>query len=346
MNIRQRSAARVPARFIPAALVASLVAAASAQTSMSFPQGGAGLPAAWTAGLGSAKNSDAELRRSRDWIQKQKEMERELRKIRFEYFRRTRDDRLRQIGIAELSKFTSPEAYPLLLEIFAREDMEVRTAILAMLHDQQTPEADATLAWSAILDRSPEFRAAAASRLSMRIAEQGGEAPPVVERVIGGAIQLRDEATIDIASRLADNLNIVGVIPYLIAGQAGPVGGGGGNPNFRGDGDLAYILIGRQVAYVADLTPVVGNSAVAFDPTLAVVTEGVLLRVHDATVFTYSPVANTSLTSLASRFAGRDLSSFGYDQRAWWDWYQKELHPVLVERRAQRSAALLDAPLP
>jgi len=38
----------------------------------------------------------------------------------------------------------------------------------------------------------------------------------------------------------------------------------------------------HAAAFVSDLQPVVGNSAVAFDPTVSVITDGTFLRVIDA----------------------------------------------------------------
>ncbi len=49
----------------------------------------------------------------------------------------------------------------------------------------------------------------------------------------------------------------------------------------RGGGDgRAFIFIGRQRAFVADLRPVVVNGVVAFDPEIAVISEGTLLDVE------------------------------------------------------------------
>src|SRR5205814_146177 len=46
------------------------------------------------------------------------------------------------------------------------------------------------------------------------------------------------------------------------------------------NGQRAWVLIARQRAYISDLTPVVGNGVVSFDPTIDVVNSGVLLDVQ------------------------------------------------------------------
>ncbi len=46
------------------------------------------------------------------------------------------------------------------------------------------------------------------------------------------------------------------------------------------NGQASNIYVATQIAFVSDLTPVVGDSAVGFDPTVAVVTEGVTLLVE------------------------------------------------------------------
>ena len=45
------------------------------------------------------------------------------------------------------------------------------------------------------------------------------------------------------------------------------------------NGQRAYVLVARQLAYVSDLTPIVGNNAVGFDPTIDTIESGVVLDV-------------------------------------------------------------------
>ena len=45
------------------------------------------------------------------------------------------------------------------------------------------------------------------------------------------------------------------------------------------NGQQAYVAVVRQIAYVSDLTPVVGQGAVGFDPTINTINSGVVLKV-------------------------------------------------------------------
>lgn len=259
---------------------------------------------------------------------RQVRLEKELRKLRSTYFR-TGNTEMRQIGISKLRKYTDPGVYPLLLEVFEKDSLDVRTAILDMLVDQQTDDADTTLAWSAVFDRDEAYREAALDRLEQRI-EEAGEVPDRITYIVaqGLAKQNHDEAAA--AARVANNLNIVKLIPNLINAQVGGTGASG-----ERQGALGWIMVGRQIAFVSDLQPVVADSAVAFDPQLSVITDGVVIRAIDAVVVTYRTEVHGSLLGLAQRASGEDLGSLGWDQRAWWDWYRREMEPELARRRAE-----------
>lgn len=268
------------------------------------------------------------VRRYKSLQGRQARLEKDLRKLRATYFR-TGNTEMRQIGISKLRKYTDPGVYPLLLEVFEKDSLDVRTAILDMLVDQQTDDADTTLAWSAVFDRDEAYREAALARLEQRI-EEAGEVPDRITYIVaqGLAKQNHDEAAA--AAQVADNLNIVKLIPNLINAQVGGTGASG-----ERQGALGWIMIGKQTAFVSDLQPVVADSAVAFDPQLSVVTDGVVIRALDAVVVTYRTEVHTSLLGLAQRASGQDLGSLGWDQRAWWDWYTREMEPELARRRAQ-----------
>jgi len=77
---------------------------------------------------------------------------------------------------------------------------------------------------------------------------------------------------------------------------------------------------------------VVADSAVAFDPTISVITDGVILRVMDASVVSYRTAVHRSLTSLSGRAWGKSTEHLGYDQDAWRTWYNEELLPHLAMR--------------
>lgn len=268
------------------------------------------------------------------------EMQRELRKIRAKYLGSMRNQELRQIGIAKIREFTDPVIFPDLLEIFAREKEDVRTAILDHLLDQKNDQADASLAWAAMFDKQEWFRKAALERLKIRTEEEG-KVPERVQWAVAAGLKRETTEEIGRAAELAADLKLFDAIPMLInlqvRGSGASVGSGGGGGG--AGGDLAYIMIGRQVAFVSDLQPVVGDSAVAFDPELSVVTEGVVMRVQGATVYTYRVAVHNALVRLADAgWDGRSTASLGYDKNAWREWYLREFVPYR-ERLAAAEAA-------
>ena len=265
------------------------------------------------------------------------ETERELNKLRVKYFQTKKTD-VRQAGILKLREFTDPAVYPSLLKLFEREGDDVRSAILDHLADQKTEQADTTIAWGAVFDKDPKFRAAAAERLQKRM-RQTPDVSASVQTVIAEGLRRDGNDSMTAAAQLAQGLNLYAAIPMLINAQIGgggtqvQTGGGGGD----GESSLAWIMVGTQEAFVADLTPVVGDAAVAFDPTIGVVTEGVVLRVVNATVITYRTEIHSALIGLGS--AGWDRrADFGWDNPRWGKWYNEELKPYLAEKQARQKA--------
>lgn len=265
------------------------------------------------------------------------EMQRELRKIRAKYLGTMRNQELRQIGIAKVRDYTDPVIYPDLLEIFAREKEDVRTAILDHLFDQKNDQADATLAWAAMYDKQEWFRAAALERIHRRTDEVGG-VPERVQWAIAGGLKQRDPEDMGKAADLAADLRLFEAIPMLINLQVQGSGvgvGGGSSPG----GDLAYIFVGTQQAFVSDLQPVVGDSAVGFDPELSVATDGTVMRVQSASVITYRTVVHNALVRLADAgWDGRSTASLGYDKQKWRDWYIREFAPHREKVAAAEAA--------
>lgn len=265
-------------------------------------------------------------------------MERELRKIRADYFRSIRNKQIRQAGIVKLREYTDPVIYPSLIEIFARDGDDVRGAILDHLIDQQNDDADTVVAWTAIFDKDKNYRALAAGRLQQRIAQAGGPTRRIKSVVAEGLRRTRDDE-IASAAQLAQMLRLAEAIPMLINAQVSARGGG----SSRRESSLAWILVGQQQAFVADLTPVVGNSAVAFDPQLAVVTSGTVLRVIDAVVVTYRVDVHNALVGLTSDLWGRPTAHLGYDGDAWAKWYRNEFLPYWKARQEADMAAQREA---
>jgi len=270
-------------------------------------------------------------------------IEREFKLIRAKHFRGIRGTELRQAGIAKLKQYSEPAIFPSMLEIFGPEGPDVQNALLDHWSDLNLDEADATITWAAIFDKDKDFRAAAKQRLLAKAHANDGKVSNRIKSVI--AIGLKRERTSEVvaAAELARDLRLFDAIPMLIAAQTvGQVSGGAGGTSVglgnesNSDAALAYIVVGTQVAFVSDLTPVVGDNAVAFDPTLAVATEGVVMRVIDAFVVTYRIEVNSALIGLANAgWDGRSTAPLGWNGRAWREWYAKEFLPYRREVAAQ-----------
>lgn len=285
------------------------------------------------------------------------QVERELKKLRATYFRGTKNTETRQVGISKLNNYSEPAVFPLLLDLFKAEDRDVRTAILDHLADIGSDQADATIAWGAVFDDDPWFRAEATKR-ALRRAKASGGASNRVKWAAAAGFRSKNEKHIAAAAFFARDLSMYDAIPEMINLQVGGgggrsggggtgVGGGGGSGVTLSAGDpgtgIGILMVGTQQAFVSDLQPVVGDNAVAFDPTLSVVTEGVVLRVIDAVVITYRTEVNQSLIALADKgwnqaSEGRTTSPMGWDQVKWRQWYTSEFLPY---RRVQDAAAEL-----
>ena len=268
-------------------------------------------------------------------------IEREMKLIRAKHFKNIRGTEMRQAGIAKVKKYTEPVLFPSMLEIFGGEGADVQKALLDHWADLNIDEGDATIAWAAVFSADKDFRAAAKKRLMQKARENNGEVSDRVKSVI--AIGLKRERTSEVvaAAELANELKLFDAIPMLIAAQVVGQASGSAAGFDNGNGDdsaLAYIMVGRQVAFVSDLQPVVGDSAVAFDPTLSVATEGVVMRVIDAFVVTYRIEVHNQLVGLANAgWDGRSTAPLGWSGRAWREWYRNEFVPY--RRSVEQVAA-------
>lgn len=272
-------------------------------------------------------------------------LERDLRKIRQQYFKGVRNPDIRRLGIAKLQEFNDPASFPTLLDVF-RDEADVRVAMMDHLASLDTPEAHTTLAWTAVFDEQADVRTAAKDKLARRFAhEQPGLG---VQSVVAEGLRRSNNTVLTSSANLAEVLKLYEAIPMMVAAQlGGGTGGGGASRQNSADGALAYILVGRQQSFVSDLEPVVGDSAVGFDPTLSVVTEGVVLRVIDAAVVTYQMDVHSALTRLSSAGWGRSTSELGFDQRRWREWVKAELPAIIAKRdQAAREAEAPATPSP
>lgn len=265
--------------------------------------------------------------------------EKQLKTLRTQYFLNIANPARRAAGLQELAKFNRPEAYPLLLTIFEDDGRDVRGRILDLLLDAKSHPADASLAWAAMWSRDEWFRSEAKVRLLQRIQSEGGVAPREVRSAVALGLQSVNDPQMHIhAAQLAQDLGLVEAIPAIIMAQVGGGQAPGGSGRSGNDGYLATIVIGRQVSFISDLTPVVGDSAVGFDPQVSVITEGVVMNIRDAVVTWHNVALHNQLVSWTSRLGGTNTAALGYDRGAWARWYAHEFAPMM-----ERQAALKDA---
>jgi len=269
--------------------------------------------------------------------------EKALRKIRAKHFGPIKNVPIRQEGIVQLREFTDPALFASMIRLFEREGTDVRTALLDHFEDSHSPEGDAAMAWMAIFDAEEGVRANATKRVRARV-KYAGEIPAPVKYAVYEGMRSGSGDTVGNAARLASGIEMYDAIPWMIASlvtgqpvqtpQAQTVGLGGGDRQ----GALAWIMVGQQTAFVSDLTPVVGPSAVAFDPQLSVVNEGVVLRVVDAVVVTYNVTIFNTLTEFTERAWGKPTRELGWNIPAWREWYATEFVPEM-KRRAEAKKA-------
>lgn len=298
---------------------------------------------AWMKTLGIDPQSDA-AKKYEEQAAARKKAEKDIRKLRLKHFGSIKNTAIRQEGLLKLRQYTDPALFPLMLDVFAREQDDVRFAVLDILADSATPEGDAALAWQTIFAGDETIREESTARLAMRTAK-AGRMDERVKLVVYEGLKSRDETTLVRAANAADSLGIIEAIPWLAAAQlnAAPSGGGGGTGN--GNGALAWIAIGTQTAYVADLEPVVSQNAVAFDPKVAAITSGVVMRVIDAVVVTYHIEVHSALTRLASKAYGQDIDH-GWGYAAWNRWYKIDLLPELERRKVEEARRAAEANKP
>jgi hypothetical protein len=279
--------------------------------------------------------ADPALARERIDAATLREIERELRKLRQQFFR-SRSTEIREAGIAKLrAEYDDPALYSLLLEVFARDEADVQRAILGMFAEQQSDDADGAIAWTAVFGEDRQWRQVAVETLQKRFAVPETFEPKIprsVSSVVQAGLARSDDKLVEWSASVAQSLKLYEAIPWMVTAQAQARGNGRQGP-------LATIMVGTQQAFVSDLTPVVGDSAVAFDPTLAVVTEGVVMQVFDAVVVTYRMGVYNSLVEMTSDAWGRPTNRLGFDPREWGKWLNEDFLPYLAERRAAEEKA-------
>ncbi|MFO0855758.1 MAG: hypothetical protein U0640_00200 [Phycisphaerales bacterium] len=294
-----------------------------------------------------------------------KKSEKELRQIRMKHFGTIKKTEIRQEGIAKMRQHTDPALFPLMIDLYSREGEDVRDAVMQLFIDSNSREGDTSLAWLAVYGRDEVLRMKATKLLDKRIKEAHPPAPkpsqdtskpadasstPATDAsqpqrtlpesftfdpqdaariVIYEGLRRGKDETKYRAANLAADLNMTELIPWLAASQASGRPQGAAVGGLGSTGALAYIIVGTQQSFVSDLTPVVSENAVAFDPQLSTVTSGTVLRVIDAVVYTYHVDIHNALVRLANNATNKDMGYLGWDYRAWMNWYKNEYLPTV-----------------
>lgn len=245
----------------------------------------------------------------------------QIRLIRHRHFGQIRAAEIRAAGTAQIREFTDPAAFRPLIDELERERDDVRLPLLDHFAEQGD-HGQAALAWLAMFDKDAAIRHEALRRLRAPAAD------PVLY-LVDGALRSRDHKTANAAAELVNALQIFQAIPLLIFAQAQA------DPPEGRTGDLAWIAIQTQQAYVASVQPVVGDGAAAFAPVVGIVSDGVVMRVVDAVVISYRTEVHNTLVNLTTNDWGQPTEYLAYNIQAWWDWYNDVYVPFKNEQILQ-----------
>ena len=241
----------------------------------------------------------------------------QIRAIRREYFTSRDDDARRAEGIELLKEFTDPAAFRPLVSELAGEVDEVQLAVLDHLASCGD-EGQGGLAFAAIYHPNPAIRNEATIRMIT-------PPPPAVLAVLDSALRSPVHEVANHAGGLAGALNALQAIPLLIFGQVT-------TDNVRNQGDLAWIAVQTQTAYVERLEAVTGSGVGAYRPVMGIVNEGSILRIVDAVAYFYRTEVHRALVSLTTADWGKPTEELGYDMYAWWRWYNAVYVPFKNEQ--------------
>lgn len=244
--------------------------------------------------------------------------------IRRRHFGSQRVESNRREGIDRLRDHRDAAALLAMHAALRREADDVRLAMLDHF-ERQGSAGQAALSFVAIHEPDAALRGEAVRRLRI-------PADPGALAMLDEALRDRRHEIVNRAGLVAGHLQAIEAIPHLIFAQvsADPV---------REQGDLAWIAIGTQVSYVADLVPVVGAGVGAFQPVVGTIYEGVVLQVQDAVAYTYRSDVHHSLVALTSWDFGESTERIGFDPRAWRRWFNEVYLPFNLARRELQEAA-------
>ncbi len=236
------------------------------------------------------------------------------------HFGRQGKQEVRDAGIAQLSECTDWRGFQSMHEELAKEQDDVRLGMLRHFKSCGAP-GQAALAWVAIHDRDNAIRFEATIRIERPACNE-------VLAVLDGALRCRNHRIVNHAGLLAGAISALPAIPLLMMAQVAqdPV---------EQTGDLAWIAIGTQQSYVANLIPVTGDGSGAFQPVIGTIMEGVVMRVTNAIAISYRTDVHNSLVSLTSLDWGQSTAHLGWDPHAWACWYNQTYVPF---KQAQASS--------
>lgn len=286
--------------------------------------------------------ADPRTKPQRDLRKKQVALEKELRKLRAKHFRSAYQP-ARDEGIRKLRTYDQPWMIQPIVEVFQDEhSADLQETLISILRASKSDQGDRGLAWLAVSADSKTIQTGAIGALSERLIDQKQVPTEGMLAVLQTAVLTKEQAMADSAANAIAGLKLYELIPFLVQGQtaAPPATTPLGRPR---NGPLAWIAIAQQQAYTADLTPMVADNAVIFDPTPGVVNSGVVLVINDAAV-TFSPaIINTALVGLSERIAGQPTNNLGLNPGNWAKWYQEVGEAAIakaVEHRLQEAAEL------
>jgi len=234
---------------------------------------------------------------------------------------------IRSTNLKQFSQWTVPASWQALWDAMQDQHDDVKLAFF----DHLTTQGDigeAMLAKIAIKATDTAIRHEATRRIRR----------PACDAVVAVIdLGLRDQRHVvaNQAGLLAGKVDAFAVIPALIFAQATA-------DEKKNDGDLAWIAIGSQISYVANVQAVVGDGAAAFTPVISNLQTGVLMRVQDAMVYNYRSDAHQSLVTLTTRDFGQSTADMGWDIKRWWRWFNE----VYVPFKQARAAAAASVPTP
>lgn len=245
----------------------------------------------------------------------------EIKLIRRRWLGSRRDPAMRAEGMRLLREMTAPTSLLPMHALLREEKDDVREFVLEHFASLGSP-GQAALACIAIRDADPALRRAAMRRLTI-------PADPGALAMLDEALRDTTHAVVNHAGVVASHLQALGAIPHLILAQAtaDTISPGGG---------AAWIAIGTQISYIANLIPIVGNNAATFQPVPGTVMEGVVLQIDGCVAYSYRVDVHRTLVAMTTEDYGQSTESLGYDPRAWRIWFNE----VYVPFNRDRVAAL------